>query len=87
MTHFLQFYFGNVIMVEGSHAYYQIQENAPYGAYSLLVRFVNPDMTVERRLMKLILNGENPTEQWQDIHEARKAIGWELAVKRMFSGE
>lgn len=82
-----QFYFGNIIMVEGSHAYYQVQENAPFGAYSLLVRFVNPDMTVERRLMKLMLNGEMPTEQWVDIHEARKAIGWELAVKRLFSGE
>jgi len=87
MPYFLQFYFGNVIMVEGSHAYYQVQENAPFGAYSLLVKLVYPDMTVDEYLMKLILNGNHPTEQWQDIHEARKAIGWELAVKRMFSGE
>ena len=87
MPHFLQFYFGNVIMVEGSHAYYQIQENAPFGAYSLLVKYVYPDLTVDEYLMKLILNGEHPTEQWQDIHQARKEIGWELVAKRMFSGE
>jgi len=91
-TMFPQFYFGNIIMVEGSHAYYQVQENAPVDNYSLLVMLVNPDFTIERRLMKLVLSQTPLIGQWANIDEFQAWLNLNqhtqmTAYRRLFSGE
>lgn len=87
------FLFNQVIVVrtdDGVELPYLMKENAPYDAYSLIVRLINPDGSVERKQEVLDVAGKKHGvhffiyESWA---EYERALTFEKVIRRMFSGK
>jgi len=86
------FLFNYVIAVrtdDGVELPYLIKENAPHSAYSLIVKLINPDGSVEPKQQVLSLEGMERGKDYslfESWAEYDKALTLEKVFRRMFSG-